>query len=156
MLLVLRSKLNCRMFKFPKNRSNNFPSYSHPVLPLTVVWACRKWKKMTQNSNCLSARWVCVCFRGFLTMPGAGGRDLADEIQVRQSQITPSPDLAGRFQHTANRWEDAGRSIEGNKRQETDSFKKVNCIIFVASGYNRDTKTIICTWVKIKTVKSSQ
>lgn len=86
-------------------------------------------------------------------MLGAGGRDLGNEIQVRHSQITP-PDLAITFQHTNVM---TLCSIEEKKRQEIYSFKKVNCIIFVASGYNTETQNNhMYTSEKQKTVHNSK
>lgn len=64
-----------------KNRSDRIlASYSFPADCGVVLQEVEK--SDPQLRLFVSEDEVCVCFYGFPTMPGAGGRDLADEIQV--------------------------------------------------------------------------
>lgn len=65
---------------FQKQKQEVLASYSFPADCGVVLQEVEK--SDPQLRLFVSKDEVCVCFYGFPTMPGAGGRDLADEIQV--------------------------------------------------------------------------
>lgn len=69
------------MFSVPKTEATEvLASYSFPADCGVVLQEVEK--SDPQLRLFVGEDEVYVCFYGFPTMPGAGGRDLADEIQV--------------------------------------------------------------------------